>query len=534
MAAPLVVLAAHFIALAVAQEQTDKGWELRVTNMKEQSRICFDASKLPESAKGMYFIAGPSKFDGHPKGQWEYQAIFDGIGMANRFEIHPTDQPGKLCYTNVWMNTGVYQNFVKDPTQPPRGVLFQDTMPSRSAFRNCTLYMCDYNAPNDNNWVNPVPIGKELIWFSDTPTMVRMDPSTLNCTGKKTWTDDKKSFTGLVQPSWVQGGHMASGGSAHPVVLPGTETVVELLTESPMLLGSNYLDVYTFDASVTADQSRKLVARIKEDSPMYLHSFGVTPNHVILPFNLMNGGIGPGRLPLIINNFSPKWKGVHVLNIHDGSVKVFDDMDPFMHVHTSNCYENASGIVMDVGAYEGMPFSVGTGAINIKFSLNKTLRDSKDLRLRSTVRRFHLNNVTGKTTAEQLTEPGQDYDFFKINTAYTGLPHCIYYAVEWFHDRKSYASMAIMKHDVCKGKKVWWNRPNVYVNEPWFIPSSPGSAEDEGTLIFTANDGNAGTAIFVALDAQTFTELQTITLPTHLPFLAHGHFLQTSADTLLV
>jgi carotenoid cleavage dioxygenase-like enzyme len=333
----------------------------------------------------------------------------------------------------------------------------------------------------------------------------------------------------------VQGEHIAAGGSAHPVILPGTKsTVVELLTESPIMMGNNFLDVYTFDAAVTGNQSRTLIARIKEENPMYLHSFGVTPNHVVLPFNLMNGGIGPGKKPFIINNFNPKWKGIHVLNIHDGSVKVFDDMDPFMHVHTANCYENASGIVMDVGAYEGMPFSVGTGAINIQFSLNKTLRDSKDMGLRSMVRRFHLNNATGKTTVQNLTRPGFDYDFFKINPAYTGLPHCVYYAVEWFHNQKDYASMAIMKHNVCKGTKLYWSKPNVYVNEPWFISSGPGAVEDEGTLIFTANDGNAGTAKFYALDAQTFTEIQTIALPTHLPFQAHGHFVPTTAETVVV
>ena len=27
-------------------------------------------------------------------------------------------------------------------------------------------------------------------------------------------------------------------------------------------------------------------------------------------------------------------------------------------------------------------------------------------------------------------------------------PYCIYYAVEWWHDDKNYASMAILKHNV--------------------------------------------------------------------------------------
>ena len=45
-------------------------------------------------------------------------------------------------------------------------------------------------------------------------------------------------------------------------------------------------------------------------------------------------------------------------------------------------------------------------------------------------------------------------DFPKVSAAVAGLPYCHYYAVEWFHDEKNYASMAVLKQDVCNSRKV--------------------------------------------------------------------------------
>merc|ERR1719506_3020997 len=115
--------------------------------------------------------------------------------------------------------------------------------------------MCDYNAPNDNNWVNMIPIGKQAVWFSDTPTMVVMDPETMNCTGYKTWADDA-TVLGKAQPKWLRMGHMAAGGSAHPLPRPGTKSVVEIIASAPALLGNHYVDIYTFDATVEGLQNR--------------------------------------------------------------------------------------------------------------------------------------------------------------------------------------------------------------------------------------------------------------------------------------
>ena len=51
----------------------------------------------------------------------------------------------------------------------------------------------------------------------------------------------------------------------------------------------------------------------------------------------------------------------------------------------------------------------------------------------------------------------------------------------------SYASMAILKHNICTGSKTHWSRPATYPGEPFFIASTEtGAAEDDGvcSLLF--------------------------------------------------
>lgn len=519
------VMLAFTLVIAAAARQTDKGYELRVKDSEGPvKRICFETKV---AAKGSYYIAGPAKFDGNPKGNWKYRAMMDGLGMVNRFELRPEDQPNKMCYTSSWMNTGLYNDYIKDPTKPPRGVLFEDTAPPRS---NCLLHMCDYKAPNDNNWINMIVVGNEAIWVNDVPGMVAMNLKTLNFTGFKAWADTKTSM-GIPMPNWFRSDHLIGGGSAHPLMRPGTTTVVELVTETPLVFGSYFLDLFTFDAALHGPQARTKFASLEMTNNQYFHSYGVTPNYVVLPFNLQTVSLGPGHPPFLMGSFKGSWKGLHVVDLK-GNVQVFDDLEPFYHVHIANTFENASGITMDLGVYDSIPFA-RMPLMDIQQTLNKTLRDGQSDG--GQLRRIHMNFETKKTSVEKLTNNQKDYDFLKINPAFHGLPHCIYYAVEWFHDDVSYASMAVMKHNICKGQKTFWSQDDVYINEPFFIQASHGDGEDDGTVIFTANDGQKGKAIFVALDAKTFTEIERTELPNHIPFTAHGQFVpETAPESVLV
>lgn len=232
-----------------------------------------------------------------------------------------------------------------------------------------------------------------------------------------------------------------------------------------------------------------------------------------------------------MGSYHAHWRGIQVID-NSGNIRVLDDAKPFFHVHIANTFEDASGITFDTAIYDEIPFQ-RMAVMDLAMNRNKTLRDGSYPR--GQMARIHVNLQTNKTTVTMLRDQGKkDYDFLKINPAYNGLPYCIYYAVEWYHNDKDYGSMAVLKHDICNNKTTYWAEADVYVNEPFFIANNANGEEDDGTLIFTANDGQKGKAIYVALDAKTFTEIERIELPNHLPFLAHGQFIPAKEEVVMV
>jgi len=323
------------------------------------------------------------------------------------------------------------------------------------------------------------------------------------------------------------GSHMVMTGSAHPVRRPGTSTWVGIMSEGGLpVVEKSYVDFFTYDADVVGLQPRKKVGTsgpLKD--PAYMHSFGVTPNYIVMPLTL---GFGHnkgciGAMPVLCSMIA-QWQGIHVID-NEGVTTVFDT-EPFMHVHIVNSFENATGVTLDVGAYDEPPFQ-RSGQLDITMFLNKTTRDNNPAK--ATVRRLHMHTsgpLAGKTTfADFEKTPGSHSDFYRMNENFIGLPYCFYYATEWFHDGQSYGNQAILKQNVCDGTRTYWSRSDVYVGEPYFIPG-PSGEEDDGLLVFVALDGSQRRSVFVTLDAKTMEELPdtAVKLNGHIPFTAHGDF----------
>jgi carotenoid cleavage dioxygenase-like enzyme len=253
-----------------------------------------------------------------------------------------------------------------------------------------------------------------------------------------------------------------------------------------------------------------------------MHSFGVTPNYIILPFN--HGMKIPNmRKPKLIGSIVEHWDGIRIVD-NEGKVHKFDT-DKFYHFHVVNSFENATGVTMDVGAFQSTPVQK-SALMDIAMFLDKTTRDSNPVR--NVVRRLHFHFSgpnTGETTYEDFPQTGgSTSDLFRIHPDYVGMPYCIYYAMQWWADGQNFATMAVVKHNVCTGVQTYWKQPNTYPGEPEMVPG-PSGAEEDGVVVFLALDGENRRSKFVILDAATFTELEVMELPVHIPFTAHGKFL---------
>eukprot|EP00928_Gymnodinium_smaydae_P065598 TRINITY_DN48704_c0_g1_i1.p1 TRINITY_DN48704_c0_g1~~TRINITY_DN48704_c0_g1_i1.p1 ORF type:complete len:564 (+),score=70.96 TRINITY_DN48704_c0_g1_i1:67-1692(+) len=494
---------------------SDIGWELLVTSAgPEVPRTCQSVEGLPSWLSGSHYVAGPALFE---MGGISFKSHFDGYGRTNRFEMHG----GQVCYTSVWLNTSYYNDAKKLGMIGP-GVLFEGTIPDRPSCP-VTDPICDLQVKLDNNWVNMLPMGEEALLLTDAPLMLKFDLKTLNVTGAYPWEDSLELKH-----------HASTTGSAHPVLRPGTEaTYVSIASMIPtMPFVSPAIAVYSIDAK--RGKKRTMLASVPTKYVQYLHSFGVTKNFVVLPCN-MKIGVNKKFLehrPYMLNAFEDGWDGIHVVDL-EGRVRVFET-DPFYHVHIGNTFENATGIVMDIGTTAEIPFADSPMLTTAKF-LNKTMRDAGVGPFNPQVRRYHLHTTgpkNGSVTVEVLSTRGRMHDFFKINPAYNGLPYCFIYMTEWLHDDKSYASMAILKHDLCKGTRTYWHKQHTYLAEPFFIPA-PGGGEDDGVVVFVALDGVERKSKYVVLDAASFKEIAIVPLPTHVPFTAHGSFYPSVGESVV-
>merc|ERR1719198_1934465 len=105
----------------------------------------------------------------------------------------------------------------------------------------------------------------------------------------------------------------------------------------------------------------------------------------------------------MISAFRDGWDGIHVVDRH-GEVQIFNT-NRFFHVHIANTFENETGIVMDLGTFQDVPFSLHT--LKTSMNLNKTERD---LSPGTMTERLHLHLMgpkKGQVTREHLGVVGR-------------------------------------------------------------------------------------------------------------------------------
>jgi carotenoid cleavage dioxygenase-like enzyme len=500
------------------EEKPDPGWELLFQDSTQSVEMwCEAAPALPSYLHGSFYMSGPAQFS---LGGYNFTCVLDAFGKINRFEL----SHGQICFSARMLQSKFYNDSMT-LGRPAAGLLFTETVPPRK----CPFYnpLCNVLAmvdSADNNFVNTLKLGKELTLLTDSTTFLDFDPRSLRVLGHRKFrqNDDFDTFGGFL-------------GSAHPLKAATGDRWVEIMMGTSGL-GQSYLNVYTLSDADGKGHKRRLLKRLPTKYLRYLHSFGLTEDYAVLPFNLRINMmmIMPPNPPSINGALSSDWEGIKVVNLNTDSQEVLTfDTKPFYHVHIANTYQNETGIVFDVTTFDEPPFS--SPMVNINQVLNKTLRDGMTNvgRIKRLV--LHLNGPKkGEVTVEQLSVEGRTTDFPTINSAYKGKAYCYFYANEWKHDDYSYAALAVVKYNVCNNNvREYWYRAGWYPSEPFFVadPNSDSEIlypEDQGTLMFVALNGHSGVSHFITLDATTMREVINVELPVRVPFTAHGEFFPSS------
>lgn len=459
-------------------------------------------SPLASTLNGTWIMPAAAQFH---MGEYNMQGLLDGFGKYHRFTI----SHGQLCFEATMMGTVFWNTSVADNKVAP-DALFMETAPPRGY-----SMMDNLQAVGDNTFVNTIKVGSTYLSITDSQKMLEFDPMTLRIKANFTWDDHLDRLNIAL-------------GSAHPLPEPGSAQGCLLgLHPERDVIGAQ-IKLYRFCPD--RPSKRIVVATLRKSYLPYLHSFGISASHAVLPLMhfrvdvpamMMNGGtIAPA--------FKPQDKGkdtLVMLQPLDGSAPTtFSLPGDVYYTHIANTYENATAVICDIVTYDQNPFSEPAMLANWR---DKARRD----RFRpAIVQRWVMHTAgarKGRIDVQNVSAPGRITDFTNINRQYNGVRYCFYYAVEWRHNSVTYDDMAIVRQDVCTGTRSYFHRDNAFPSEPTFVPRSgvgATGAEDDGVLLFTILNGTSGTSSLVQVDAATMALVSESPLGVGTGFTTHGEW----------
>mmetsp|Transcript_67544 Transcript_67544/g.121760 ORF Transcript_67544/g.121760 Transcript_67544/m.121760 type:complete len:574 (-) Transcript_67544:58-1779(-) len=501
-------------ASAAARVEDDVGYNLLFESAGEEfanRSMTPSFGAFPEYVKGDFVIPSIGQFE---MGNRKFVGFLDCFGKMQRFRI----DGNRVDATYRMMETQFFSNSMEAGTIS-NGLLFFETEPSREN----PWYLGSINnmppfAPNDNTYVNTMRVGQSLLSLTDSYTMMLIDPESMRVTGTKVFEDNLK---GLV----------CYTGSAHPLKDPTTGEWIDFVGNADLFSDSTSIICYAL--SEESPNARRRISDVVMDTAPYMHSFGVTEKYIVLPrmpvkFSAQEVAMKPMAAAfqqVDLTEEGPQ-NAFHIvpLNGSKGFIRTLPVDAPLWYVHTVNSYENATGIVIDLSTTAQNPFA---SDLTLAAARSKKIRDQGATGGTNLIKRYVLpwdRDVPVMT--ETLSDPQTSTDFPTINPKYKSQKHCFYWAVEWYAKTKSYASMAIVKYDVCTGgQKRAWSRKGWYPSEATMVPSNKDDAmEDEGVLLFTALDGASDQSFLIGLDAKTMEVVAEVGPFPRIAFTTHGNF----------
>jgi carotenoid cleavage dioxygenase-like enzyme len=446
---------------------------------------------LPDWLEGALIRTAPARFEvnGRPYRHW-----FDGLAMLHRFGI----AGGRVSYRNRFLRGAAFRA-VEAEGRIAYGEFATD--PCRTLFERVAALFATKETDNCN--VNVAALAGDTLAFTESRLPIRFDPDTLETLG-------------------VHGYDAALGGHvsiAHPHHDAARDLHYSYLLEFG--LRSEYR-VFTIDAA-TGRQSP--LARIPVDRPAYMHSIGMSADHLVLAeFPLV---VNPVRLRFsgeaFIRNY--RWRPerglrFHVVDKRDGRVAPPVHADAAFAFHHVNAFADGDGaLLVDLIAYPD------PGVIDALY-LDR-LRSGAPVEVAATLRRYRVPlRGGGGATHHPLSDTRLE------------LPRVNYAAVAGRRYRHVYGTGtrepgnfidSLVKLDLDTGDATTWHEPGCYPGEPVFVPAPGAAREDAGVALSLALDSRAARSFLLVLDAETFAERARAEAPHHIPSGFHGDWFPNPA-----
>jgi carotenoid cleavage dioxygenase-like enzyme len=440
---------------------------------------------IPVWINGDFLAIGPGIFEigGNKATHW-----LDGLAMIHNFSFHH----GTLTYTSRLINSGYYKDAMKkgkiSGSSPERK---QSTWAKLSS-----AFSSSDRAAYDNTNVNIIPFRNSYIALTETPHHLMLEPKTL------------KTLYPFIYSDKIE----AQFASAHPHFDPETKEWYGFMINYAH--NSDYLIYKRAENS----NKREIVATIPVGYPAYIHTFSITKNYFIITEAPL--AVSPYDLLMTdkayIETFSWKPKSgtqFIVIDRATGNIVGRYKTDAFFVLHHINAFEKNNEIIIDLVAYDDH-------AIITAFNLEKICTNNPKLPI-SYLRRYIINRAN-KTVSMKTIYPGSG-EMPGINEKYRGKEYEYLYCT--MNSTPGTLADQICKIDVTTGKKIIWQMPHAYPNEPVFVPAPHQRSEDDGVIISHVLDTNTQQTFIVILDAHNLQELARAYICGHIPFTVHSKFI---------
>ncbi|XP_049582717.1 beta-carotene oxygenase 2b [Syngnathus scovelli] len=502
--------------------------------------------KFPEWINGSFLRNGPGKFE---IGNQKFNHWFDGMALLHQFKI----SKGQVTYKSRFLSSDSYQaNNENNRIAVSEFGTVSVPDPCKNFFQR---FLSKFELPKgtDNANVSFVTYKGDYYVSTETNTMHKIDPETLETTKKVNWSNfiavngaTAHPHTDIDGTTYNMGNSYCSKGSHYNIIqVPPTKNNSQETLEGAKVLCS--------------------IPSAKSGTPSYYHSFAMSENYVVfieqpIKMDLMKIVTGTLTGKSISNSFfwDPKLKTIfHLVHKKTGKVNRMKYLaQPLATFHQINAFEEDGYLIIDMCASDDGHAITNYNIQNLRKS-GEELDEVYNTMCRVFPRRFVLPLNVDNTTpfkqnlntlpnssatalrigkkkvfcthedlhGEDLHEYG-GLEFPQINySKYNTRPYRYFYGCGFRH----LVGDTLIKMDLQGKHMKVWEQPGLYPSEPVFIPTPDATEEDDGVILSVVITPNKDKSTFLlALDAKTFEELGRAEVPVNIPYGFHGTFKATA------
>ncbi len=441
---------------------------------------------IPGWLNGTLFRNGPGTFE---LANEAYRHWFDGLAMLHKFVI----ADGRVTYSNKFLHCAAY-----DEAMATGRVRYSEfaTDPTRS--RLGKIFAVFDQRITDSAKVNLAKIAGKYLALGETSKQLEFDPKTMDTLGVFYYEKRYKQHITTV----------------HPQFDFAENTVYQLVTRFSRVSHYRFLRIFS-------DGRTEVVGEIPVSQPSYLHSFGLSPNYLILteyPLVVQPLALLFQIKPFIENfKWQPKRGTVfHIMERATGKVIARIKTDPFFAFHHINAFEQGEELVVDMNSYPD-------AEVIKAFYLDRMRRPDYEIPF-GDLRRYRIDLKAKTIRQEILSDECLELSNFDYQRHQFDGNYRFVYGVSVNKQKRQGFYNQLVKFDLQGGQTKIWFDGHSYPGEPIFVGMPYRTKEDDGVLLSVILDEQTERSYLIILDAESMQEIARAEVPQAILLGYHGAF----------